>query len=154
MLKYPTEQLKKRAENLYEKSFKYFVSIVGNKSTYDEELNKVGKKHFKKKFKGVFSSDNIPILKNKEMLIANLDEESGPGSHWVAVAKENDILWVYDSFGRDIHEILPSIYKGKGNVKSTERDVEQKLEEDNCGARCLAFLSVFHKYGSKLAKYI
>lgn len=146
---------KAKAEKFYKSSLKRMVRLVGNSTTYDNDLEKTGKKLFGSLFVGIFSSDEIPDINKNEMLIANLDKHNEAGSHWVGIIKDkNDIIWVYDSFGRNLHKILPSIY-GKGKtIKSTEQDAEQNKKENNCGARCLAFLNIFHKLGIEYAKYV
>jgi predicted SpoU family rRNA methylase len=152
-----SKQDKKKAERLYEKYLNEMENKVGKTTTYGDQLYKVAKKIFGKKFIGVFPSDKIPKkIKKGCLLIVNVDKSSESGSHWLGVCKDKTKgkILVYDSFGRSIHEILPSI-KGKGrNVKSTEYDKEQKIKETNCGARCLAFLKVFDEHGFNYAKYI
>jgi hypothetical protein len=51
---------------------------------------------------------------------------------------------VYDSFGRDIS------LKQKNNIM-TEDDAEQTPKEQNCGARCVAWLVVVAVKGIKTA---
>ena len=151
------KKIKKIAEKEYKKALKQISKIVGNKTTYSDDLEKAGKKLFRKKFLGVFSSDLIPNkIPNGYMAIVNLDNSKMSGSHWVSICKQNnnDTIWVYDSFGRNIYEILPDIYNKKRKIRSTEKDAEQRIDETNCGARSLAFLKVFHEYGIKYAKFI
>lgn len=150
------KKIKYKAEKLYNNYLKKMIRIVGNKITYSNDLEKIGKRIFGNKFIGVFTCDRIPdYIKKNDMAIINLDNSSQSGSHWVAICKDTkDNIWVYDSFGRKTYNILPSIYGNKRKIKTTERDAEQNKEETNCGARCLAFLKVFNKYGSKYAKYI
>jgi hypothetical protein len=146
-------EIKTAAEKKYQQLVKHFHKVVGDRTTYDDELRKVAKRLFGRKFMGVFPSDRIPKMKNKQMLIANLDSSGEPGSHWVAIVKENNTTLVYDSFGRSLHKILPK-FQGRGKVIMTEKDAEQRISEDDCGARSLAFLSIFHKYGGRYAKFI
>lgn len=153
MSKSQKQEIKKHAEAKYKQLLHHFYRVVGRNTTYNDELNRVGHRIFGNLFKGVYASDKIPKLKNKEMIIANLDTSGEPGSHWVAIVKDNNKTLVYDSFGRSLHSILPKL-KGRGTITTTERDAEQHVNEDDCGARCLAFLSVFHKYGGRYAKYI
>lgn len=147
---------KKNAEQSYRDELKKMKKLVGNKITYSDELARVGDDLFGEKFMGVFTADKIPNhIKELHMAIVNLDNSNETGSHWVSVCKDKKgIIWVYDSFGRRIHKILPSIYGRGRKIKSTERDKEQGFKETNCGARSLAFLRVFHKLGSDYAKYI
>ncbi len=133
-----------------EKEYKKFLKTIvkhldNNKSTYDSELRKAGNRLFGKKFKGVFPKDKIPIMKNKDMCIFNLDKSNESGSHWCAMYKDGKHKVVYDSFGRKV--------MGKG-YKYTDKDKEQKKKEENCGQRCLAWLCCAHYYGINEAKLI
>ena len=48
------------------------------------DLNKLVKELGIKKFRGVFSRDNLPKrIRKEECGIINLDDFSGPGTHWV-----------------------------------------------------------------------
>ena len=85
------------------------------------------------------------------MAIINLDEHDEPGSHWIAMVKHNNDLLVYDSFGRKTTDILPNFNK---EVIDTDYDAEQQINEDNCGARCVAFLNVYDKLGFEYALLI
>lgn len=148
---------KRLAENKYHESLRDIVKIVGNKTTHSSQLEYFGKKLFGKNFVGVFTCDLIPKkIPRGHFAIVNLDSSDMTGSHWVSIAKEeeSDTIWVYDSFGRSTHKILPSIYGEGRKIKTTERDPEQDNEETNCGARSLAFLKVFHDLGHDYAKYI
>lgn len=152
-------KLKKKAESYYKKALKRAVKLVGNKTTYDHQLDFAGKKLFGKRFLGVTTSDHIPeTIPKDNMLIINLDSSKESGSHWVAAVKDKDTgtILVYDSFGRKTHEILPSIYgnRDKEEIQDTEHDAEQKKKETNCGARCLAFLIVYDELGYDFARCI
>ena len=55
-----------------------------------------------KKFRGVFSRDNLPKrIRKEECGIINLDDFSGPGTHWVCWRNgpDEDICEYFDSFG-------------------------------------------------------
>ena len=38
---------------------------------------------------GTYSKDNVPILKNNESTIVNLDDSIGKGTHWISYSKKN-----------------------------------------------------------------
>ena len=98
----------KQAEMIYNQILtKQIYPLTGVNSTFMNDLDKVGRKLFGVKFKGVFPSDKIPKL--------------------------ND---------------------GNGLLVDTDNDAEQKISQTDCGARSLAFLVVFDKYGSDIAKLI
>lgn len=141
---------KTRTERLIEQEYKKILqkmkNKLGNNTTFSSDLDRTGREMFGIKFKGVFPSDKIPKLsKLQPYAILNLDHSKGPGSHWIAVAFDQNKIIVYDSFGRKAKKIIPSIYNmyGKGSVINTDNDVEQISKETNCGQRSLAWLK-FH----------
>jgi hypothetical protein len=147
----------KRANDIYNYILNNIVEPdVGNKTTFQKDLHNYGKKVLGHKFQGVFSSDKIPKLsKQQPYAILNLDGSDEPGSHWVSVAKQGKHVIVYDSFGRKTKKILPSMLKsGNGLILDTQYDSEQNIKETNCGARSLAWLMLFDKWGYKMALMI
>lgn len=134
--------------------------LLGYSITFSNDLKRIGMKLFGTKFCGVFSSDQIPILnKDSKYAIINLDNSDEPGSHWIAIAFDEDLdrILVYDSFGRQTREIIPSIFNKYrvDKVVMTDDDAEQNPILDNdCGARSMAWLFVFDRYGYKVAKLI
>ena len=104
-------------------------------------------KLFGSRFKGVLAYDDTFELKHSEMAIFNLDKRNQPGSHWVAVVKDRKHYIIYDSFGRTIS------LKQK-NTLNTEDDPEQNINEQNCGARSVAWLIVVAVKGIKVALII
>lgn len=116
---------------------------LGNKITYEKDLNLMGRKLFGNNFRGVFPKDKQPKLKRGQSIIVNLDPHTEPGSHWVAKYNSGGKDWVYDSYGRK--NILKDGKKEK-SVKVTEGE-KQKKSENNCGPRSLAWLMTVYKYG-------
>ncbi len=148
--------------------------MLGKKTSWAHDILKIGMKLFGKNFSGVFPSDKIPDLgKNPDgstvtntniqqgarlYSIVNLDDSNEPGSHWISLAYdiESKKVFVYDSFGRATAEIIPTVIAkfGRGNVVTVDDDAEQAIEEEDCGARSLAFLFVFDRLGSEYAVHI
>lgn len=161
---------KKTGEELYDLVLNEIIyPLVGKKITFGRDLTKAGMKLFGKNYMGTFSADEIPDIgkgvtegtitsKSPLYLIANLDDSDEPGSHWIAIAfdVEKKKIWVYDSFGRDTNKIIPVLAKkfGKNNLRMAEDDSEQMISEEDCGARSLAFLYVFDRYGVDIARWI
>ena len=149
----------KKAEQIYNHVLTQIVyPKTGDKSTYLNDLNRVGRKLLGVKFKGVYPSDKIPKLHDlSPYCILNLDTSKESGSHWIAlgkIPKTNDSI-VYDSFGRNSKQIIPKLqYSGNGRIINADDDAEQKILETDCGARSLAFLVVLDKYGYDVAKLI
>ena len=94
-------------------------------------------------------------MKTKTYAIVNLDDSTQVGSHWVAIVKEKNKTYIYDSFGRKTYKILPELVQsGNGIIKETENDAEQGKEMEDCGQRSLASLMVYDKYGWNGLKHI
>jgi len=142
----------------YNEYLKKIIPILGNDTTYLRDLERTGRKLFGVKFKGVYPCDKIPKLNDlSPYCIANLDNSKQGGSHWIGIAKIHgkDECLVYDSFGRCYKKIIPILgHNGNGKIKNTDRDVEQKILENNCGARSMAWLCVYDKKGYKIARSI
>lgn len=144
----------KTVNDIYKNYMKMLTPYIGINTTYSGELDKKGKRIFGKRFKGVFPADRLPTLKNREMYIANLDNHNEKGSHWVAVYHSNGKNYVYDSFGRKSKKIFKSIY-GKGRVKDTQYDAEQKVHENSCGLRSMVALYMFDNHDPEIiSKYL
>ncbi len=127
---------------------------LGTGATFMNDLTDLGKLLFKKKYIGTFASDKIPIIKNNQYMILNLDTSKMQGSHWIAVARLNDKLYVYDSFGRNTNSIIPALQKKYRNIKIIEslRDVDQdSFTEFDCGQRSLAWLFIVDHWGIDMA---
>jgi hypothetical protein len=146
----------KYAMSLYNKILTDIESIVGNTTTYATDLEKHGHKLLGVHFKGVFPSDKIPKLNDlKKYAIVNVDKSTEAGSHWMALAKEGDHTYLYDSFGRYNTKIIPNLkFSHNGRIIDTDHDAEQNVKDTNCGARSLAWLVFYNTWGSKSAKLI
>lgn len=136
--------------------FVHFAEIiVGKGETSSEELEAAGSQIFKHKFAGVFAADLVPYSTSFQYCIINLDKASQPGSHWVAAAKlpggRPTGYLMYDSFGRRTSEILPELPLA---TTDADKDPEQVTSEDNCGARCIAWLIMYDIYGHDVARSI
>lgn len=85
--------------------------------------------------------NSLPKTKPKshECAIVNLDDYSGPGTHWVSFQKDNNNCIYFDSFGnlRPPTELINYL----GNIKIEYN--YQKYQNFNtiiCGHLCLKFL--------------
>ena len=141
------------ANNFYKKIIRKIESILGNKVTFSNDLHEVAIHFLGKSFKGIYSSDRIPKLNNiKKYAILNLDRSDQPGSHWVGIAFHRGNTIIYDSFGRQTSKIIPSlINSGNGRIIMTDDDAEQRISQDNCGQRVVAWLVTFDRLGADMA---
>jgi hypothetical protein len=57
-------------------------------------------------FMGVFSKDQLPVLRDNTCAIVNLETSDLPGSHWVSCGVKNKQGWYFDSFGLDVPPLI------------------------------------------------
>ena len=140
-------EIEKEFKKIKKQIIKVFPGVTNN-----VELHKFCKSLFGKYFSGVYSSDKIPILKKNKSSIINTDSSDKSGKHWIVLARgNNNTIYFYDSFARDIDKIMPMIRKKFKNIsfKYDISDKEQENNEFNCGANCIAWIMMFHKFGGE-----
>lgn len=127
------------------------IDLMGDQSTTNIQLEKLGYKLLGEKFIGVFMADNMPNLKDGQCLIMNTDSHEKGGVHWCSLFKYKSNSYFYDSFARD-YKKLSSHWKNKGwiNILKNEKQREQSFKQSACGALALAFLISFKQYKTKL----
>ena len=78
--------------------------------------------------------------KLNEAAVINLDDKSGPGTHWVAYRKKGKDVTYFDSFGnlKPPKELIK--YLGVDKIKYNYKNY-QKYDSFNCGHLCLQFLA-------------
>ena len=135
----------------YETNLMNINDILGNGSTDNIQLYKIGKLLFDKRFIGVFPSNKIGILKNNEMCILNTDDKKGV--HWCACYKYKNKHFIYDSFNRNVKN-LSKHWKHKSSFINSNIDRDQSYEESDCGQRSIAWLISFDKYKEKIINLI
>jgi hypothetical protein len=143
----------KNADRFNKEILPLVESIIGNSTTTNFELNKIGKVLFGKQYLGTFAADRFPkknLSISPQFCILNLDKTGQPGSHWVGCVILKSSILIYDSFGRKSSEILPDTFNKGQIIQDTEYDPEQSIEQLNCGARCIAALVIFDTYGKKV----
>ncbi len=91
--------------------------------------------------------DSLPMRgpRRYEAAIINLDDSSGPGTHWVAYRKNNSQVTYYDSFGDlpppiELVRYLQSGREASKNIYYTY-DRQQEFASVLCGHLCLNFLA-------------
>lgn len=109
----------------------------------DTELSKKAREYptLKNHFKGVFSKDTLPRLREDECAIINIEDsvdEKGhdlPGSHWVAAGRRFNQSWYMDSFGLAIPPLIKNALVGPIYHKQVQI---QANDSDSCGWFALA----------------
>jgi len=88
------------------------------------------------KFHGCYSKDQLPKIINDGFYIINLDDNSGPGTHWTAFYKYKNKSYYFDAFGficpQNIENIIiPYVYSQKQI---------QDIDSSSCGYYCILFI--------------
>ena len=126
--------------------------ILGDKTTNNLQLFKLGKMLFGDRFVNVFCSDDNITLKNNEMCVINTDPHNKPGLHWLALYKYRNVYYVFDSFGRDV-KTLSKYFKYKKWCNIEFNRIES-YKSSSCGELCLTWLLIFDKYKLKIINVI
>ena len=106
--------------------------------------------HNQPRFKGVYSRDNLPKIKDGPYVI-NLDEDSNIGTHWIALYVLNNDVTYFDSIG--VKHIPKEIkaFIGNKNIKTNIFRI-QAYDSIMCGCFCIEFID-FMLAGKTLADF-
>ena len=93
---------------------------------------------------GTYSKDNVPILKNNESTIVNLDDSLGKGTHWISYKKINDEIFYFNSYGvAYIPDIIKNQYPNHKFICNIYRI--QSMDSNQCGRYCILFVKADSK---------
>ena len=88
--------------------------------------------------------------------VVNQDPSTKSGIHWIAVYKNGNDIYFFDSFSRHINDLVESsvdfLRKQGYNVIDADMHLKtnkQHTDDDNCGQRSLAFLNLIKEKVSK-----
>lgn len=98
-------------------------------------------------FRGVFMRNDLPASVNvNESGVVNLDDRSGPGTHWVAYKKRGTRVEYFDSYGdlRPPVELLAYLCTQPGTTIQYNTTRYQDAGAWNCGQYSLRFLLASH----------
>lgn len=150
------------ARAVYDSAVELAERVLGTDGeTTDAQLNRVGRRLFGRKYAGAYAADERPPLTGATpYAIMNAGRRAGGGTHWYAVARlpGGRAILASDSFGRPIrgfsedYETLTQ--RGRYRVRNADRRPEQRRAENNCGARSIAWLWVYHTLGERAAAEI
>ena len=85
-----------------------------------------------KNFMGCYSKDQIPLVENNKSIIMNLNNSNEPGSHWIALKRVNNGIYVFDSFNIGFLPIgIFKIYKNYKIITNIYRI--QDISSNLCG---------------------
>ena len=99
-----------------------------------------------KSYLSTFSKDELPLIKNNKSLIFNLQNSNQPGSHWCSHSRNNNNIFIFDSFGvGHIPKNIHKIYKDFNIITNIYRI--QDINSNLCGLFSILFC--LYKVNSK-----
>ena len=130
------------------KIFLYIILMLKLGVTTTEDLYNLAKRLNYKIL--VISKDQVYNLKNNFYII-NLNNSNEPGSHWVSLIINNNILYYWDSFGcPPFNEIIKLNHK----IIYYNQYTIQDINDSNCGWYCLFFLYHMKHYKNDYKKML
>lgn len=137
-------------------TLKYVEDLISDRTTSNIQLQNVCDKIIGKNFLGVYSSNNCPSVHEmniNDCYITNTSSSYEQGIHWISAIKNKyNELVLFDSFGRDIHN-LSKYFKHKHFICAIKRRL-QSFKSYSCGAHCITFIIMYLKYQNHFLKYI
>ena len=92
-----------------------------------------------KNFKGCFSKDQIKLIGDNKSMITNLQDSNQPESHWVALKRVKNTIFLFDSFGVGYIPIgIFEVYKNYKIIANIYRI--QDISSNLCGMFCVLFV--------------
>ena len=129
------EQIKNKYPELFKKINYPLSNIFINNLLKDE-----------KSYLNTFSKNEIPLIENDKSLIFNLQNSDQTGSHWIALSRKDNNIFILDSFG--VGYIPKNIYDKYKNFNIITNIYRiQHINSNLCGLFCVLFC--LYKVNSK-----
>lgn len=138
---------------MHKQQVKILVKKLGNIPLSDITIKREAKKLFGNKFLKIVMQDS-QIPNRDGYLVMNNDFIGGSGIHWIAIIKQGQNIYVYDSFGRNARKLIPvfvekMINRGYKIYNTDLKDSDQFGQSVTCGHRCLSALMIAKDKGLK-----
>lgn len=101
---------------------------------------------FKEGFKGVFPRDQLPDMREGECLIFNVDTNTLPGKHWIALKLHHNYLFYFDPSANP--PMMDVARKYRKPILYLDDNVQPYFSE-TCGEHCVYFLYKFKPCNSE-----
>ena len=99
-------------------------------------IKRLGIKHLR----GIYSRDRLPKKIRKECGIINLDDMTGPGTHWVCYRNIGKVVEYFDPFGLIMPNEALEYFNTSGKQIVYSMDEIQNRNTVLCGYWCLYYL--------------
>ena len=99
-------------------------------------VKKLGIKHFRR----IYSRDGLPKKIRKECGVINLDDMTGPGTHWVCYRNIDNVVEYFDPFGLIMPNEALEYFHTSGKRIVYSMDEIQNHNTVLCGYWCLYYL--------------
>ena len=99
-------------------------------------IKRLGIKHFR----GIYSRDGLPKKIRKECGIINLDDMTGPGTHWVCYRNIDNLVEYFVPFGLILPNEALEYFNTSGKRIVYSMDEIQNRNTVLCGYWCLYYL--------------
>ena len=92
-----------------------------------------------KNYIGTYSKDNVPILKNNQSTIINLQNSDRIGSHWTSYKRTVNIIFYFDCY---VVAYIPDIIKNQYPKHKFICNIYriQSMDSNQCGRFCILFV--------------
>ena len=118
----------------------------------NDQIEKYCENHIPK-FGGVFTHDKL-IPEDHRCYILNTGNDASPGYHWIGAYVMPHHFYVFDSFHRNIHNIIKDLNRLEGDRQLVVSKWSEPIQHDDkpsqeniCGQLSMAWLQCLKHYG-------
>ena len=117
-----------------------FFEELNNKNNYPMSNLKIDEiLQHDKNYIRTFSKNNVPILKNNQSTIIDLQDSDKNGTHWVSYKKIDNKIFYFDSYAITyIPDIIKNQYPSHKFICNIYRI--QSIDSNQCGRFCILFI--------------
>ena len=83
-------------------------------------------------------------MENNSVIVVNLDNHDGPGTHWTVIVRKDDKIYYFDPFGLPMGETVETFVEltsKKFNLQILRNTTQvQKITSNKCGYHVIDFV--------------
>ena len=122
--------------------YQKYARLLGKRTTYASDIDRVGRQHFGPRWGGVLARDTLPPPGHMRAYVVNTDESTGRGVHWLAAMDVNGQRYFNDPLGMAGASQRRQLERLHPNASWADLDAEQETWEKDCGVRSLVALDI------------